>query len=96
MAFRVEISTPARRQILRWGLSDTMLVEVNPRLGELGEATSDKLVRLRKTYDGLYYILSQIDPENRIREHVFVFHVVFSQDEERLIVLRGTYQRRDH
>ncbi len=38
---------------------------------------------------------SVIDPENRLRQHIFVFQVVYSQDEQTLIIANGGYWRRE-
>jgi hypothetical protein len=95
VAFRIRWATQANRQVNSWQLSDVLLVEVHLRLQQLEQDPARLLVRLRQPFDGMCYRFSLVDPENRLREHRFLFHVVYSQDEERLIVVRGAYQRRD-
>ena len=96
MAYRVQLSTLVNRQIASWHLSDTMLVEVQLRLRQdLREDPARSLIRLREPFDGMCYLFSMIDPENRLREHLFAFQVLYHSDEERIVVARGGYQRRD-
>jgi len=73
-----------------------MLTEAYLRLqGELAENPAQSLVRTGQPFDGLCFLFSMVDPENRLREHFFAFHVVYSQDEERIIIVRGDYRRQD-
>ncbi len=96
MPFRVRFSRLVNPQIAIWQLADAMLVEVHLRLrGSLQENPAQVLSRLRQPFDGLCYHFSMVDPENRLREHAFIFHVLYSQDEEEIIVARGGYLRRD-
>jgi hypothetical protein len=96
MSFKVRIRPEVARKIAGWGLSDPVLVEVYLRLREV--LPLDPLACLRrvvKPFDGMVYEFSFVDPENRFREHFFVFLVVYGQDEESLIVASGGYFRRD-
>jgi len=96
VAFRVQFSSLVGRQIASWQLSDSMLVEVNLRLREsLKVNPAQVLIRTQRPFDGMCYYFRMIDPENRLREHRFFFHVVYSQDEEQIIIARGGYDRRD-
>ena len=96
MPYRVQLSNLVNRQIASWQLSDTMLVEVRLRLHQaLRENPAQSLIRVREPFDGMCYELSMIDPQNRLREHLFTFQVVYHSDEERIIVTRGGYERRD-
>jgi hypothetical protein len=96
MPYRVVLSSLVGRQIASWGLPDFLLVEINLRLRrDLAENPAASLVRLDTPFEGMCYPLSLIDPDNRLRQHGFLFHVVYSQDEETITVARGGYQRRD-
>jgi hypothetical protein len=86
-----------RQQIASWQLSDFLLVEVHLRFRQdLAENPALALRRQRRPFNGMCYRWSMVDPENRLREHLFVFHVGYSQDEESVIVARGRYRRRDN
>src|SRR5262245_1744664 len=85
----------AARISQKWKLSDFALVEVNLRLRhELPADHPTLLRRVRQPFDGVVYEFSFVDPEYRLCEHRFIFHVVFSQDEEALIIVNGGYERR--
>lgn len=86
MSYRVRSSPTFTRKLTTWGLSDTLLVEVHLRLAD---EMPGRLERTQEPYDGMGYRFGMIDPENRLREYAFFFHVVFSQDEEALIVQDG-------
>jgi hypothetical protein len=96
MPYRVQIRPSVRSKIAGWGLSDFVLVDGYLYLNEV-LPTDPKafLRRARQPFDGLLYEFSFIDPENRLRQHLFVFLIVYSQDEETLIVANGAYLRRD-
>ena len=97
MSFRVEFTRHLRQQIISWQLSDFLLVEVYLRLRQdLADQPARVLRRQRRPFDGMCYTFSMVDPENRLREHLFVFHVLYSQDEDRIFVARGRYRRRDN
>ena len=90
MPYRVELRPRVTRQIVSWGLSDSLFVEVHLRLQRnLTENPAFALLRTEQPFDGMTFRFSLIDPENRLRECLFVFHVLYSQDEERLIVVRA-------
>jgi hypothetical protein len=52
------------------------------------------LQRTQWPFDGMTYYLSLVDPDNRLCEHLLIFHVYYGQDEERLIIANGNYWRR--
>ena len=93
MAYRVKILPHVRRRIAAWQLPDFLLVDVYLRLGEdLPRDAPGCLVRTRLPFDGMCYAFSIIDPSDRLRTHTFVFQILFSQDEERLLVCQAGYQ----
>jgi hypothetical protein len=94
VSYKVVILPHAKRQIISWKLPDTVLVEVYIRLGEfLPKEPHRTLARERQPFDGMVYHFRMIDPENRLCEHFFAFHVWYSQDEETLLVRRGAHVR---
>lgn len=93
MSFSVEIGRHVSRRINAWGLSDSVLVEVYLRLQSLSDDAAGKLQRVRTPFDGMVFGFSLVDPENRLLEHAFVFHVEYSQDETSIRVITGAYLR---
>ena len=94
MSYRVNVRNSIHRRILKWGLSDTMLVEVFLRLREnLPANLPELLTRTVKPFDGMTYHFSLVDPENRLCRHSFWFHLLFSQDEESLLVVNAAHRR---
>jgi hypothetical protein len=81
------------RAILRWGLSDNVFVEVRLRLNSLANNPARQLVRTTEPIDGMSYTFGLIDPQNRLCEHFFRFHVLYGQDEETIYVVGGTHFR---
>jgi hypothetical protein len=67
-----------------------MWAEVLLRLLQvLPSSPTQHLQRVRQPFDGMVYQFSMIDPEDRLTEHHFSFHVVYGQDEQTLFVPRG-------
>ena len=77
-------------------MSDFVLVDVNIQLLEVLPSNPGRLMRrARYPFDGMVFDFRLIDPENRLREHLFAFQVLYSQDEESLIIAKAGYERRD-
>jgi hypothetical protein len=94
MSFRVEIPSVVQRRIVSWSLPDFVFVEVHLRLTEdLANDPKRFLIRTRQPFDGMAFFFELIDPSNRLCVHRFVFQIVYSQDEERILVARGAYAR---
>jgi hypothetical protein len=92
MSFKIVYSDRVRRRIASWRLPDPILVEVYLRLGEdLVDNPAQKLKRTYGTMDGMSYWFRIVDPANRFQEYRFRFHIVYGQDEERLIVVTGGF-----
>jgi hypothetical protein len=95
MAFRSMIRRSVRQGIASWGLTDDTLVDVYRHLNETMPQTAPGcLDRVKKPFDGMVYPFTLIDPQNRLCEHVFAFQVLYSQDEETLVVAKGVHLRR--
>ncbi len=96
MPIQVELTPLVRRQIASWGLPDSLLVETYLRLQrDLSQNPAQVLIRTEQPFDGMCYGYSIIDPGNRLREYLFLFQVLYSQNEERLLVVRGGCQWRE-
>lgn len=94
MSYRVVWNNSAVRIAQTWALPDTVFVEMWLQVNRLADNPADLLVRTRAPFDGLVYPFEIIDPTNRLCVHRFRFHVVYSQDEERLFIVSGRYARR--
>lgn len=94
MPYKVVILPQAKRQIRSWQLPDSVLVEVYIRLGErLSVEPHRTLARTQRPFDGMVYYFRMMEPENRLCEHFFAFHVIYGQDEETLFIPRGAHIR---
>src|SRR5216683_520916 len=94
MSYRVQIHPSVARKLITWQLPDFALVEVYLRLRDrLRENPASQLRRARRPFEGMVYEFSFVDVENRLCEHHFVFHVVYGQDEETLLIANGGYKR---
>jgi len=90
--YRVQVERLATRQIASWNLSDFVLTEVLLRLHQtLRDNPSALLERTEQPFDGMSYPFGLIDPENRLCQHFFRFHVLYAADETTLFVARGAY-----
>ena len=96
MSYKVILWPSVAKTIASWDLSNYLLVDVYLFLREvLPSNPSGFLRRDALPFDGMLFEFNIIDPENRLRQHFFTFQVVFSQDEEALIIARGAYYRTD-
>lgn len=93
MSYRVLPTRRLRAKILSWGLSDFVLTDIYLRLSELADNPAEQLVSLESPFTGMVLRHSLIDPENRMCQHVFWFHVVYSADETALLVINGAHFR---
>lgn len=94
MEYKTRLGPLVRRQIIRWGLPDGLLVDVHLRL-------NDELPRSPTTFptrdpnwfggEGMVYGFDLIDLENRMLVHAFRFQVFYNADEQTLIVVRGAH-----
>jgi hypothetical protein len=91
MSFKVRIRSSIRRRISQWALPDGVLVDVYLRLQNLAEDPWEKMARVSKPFDGMVYGFSMVDPTNRFREHLFLFHIRIGQDEETLDVVNAAH-----
>jgi hypothetical protein len=89
VAYSLRVEPSVRRAIASWLLPDGVLVEVYLRLQRLQDRPAELLARAEAPFDGMNYAFDFRDPENVARHYFFAFHVVYGQDEERLIVARG-------
>ena len=80
---------------MSWGLSEFVLMDVLLYLNEvLPTSPTTYLRRARTPFDGMLFEFYLIDPENRLCEHAFVFHVLYGQDEASLLIRHGGHIRK--
>src|SRR5262249_36136441 len=73
---------------------DFVFVEVHLRLNEdLPRGAPGNLLQVAAPFDGLVYFFEMVDPENRLVNHAFAFHILVRADEETLLVADGRYLR---
>lgn len=91
MEYRVRVEPAVNRTILSWNLSDTLFVEVHLRMNGI---RLEYLSCIEKPFAGMAFGFSIVDPDNRLREHDFLFQVMFGSDEQTLIVSRAFHQEK--
>jgi hypothetical protein len=95
MSFKVRLGTLAIAQIRTWHLPDKILAEVYLFLRVvLPQDLENNLSRESQPFDrskGMTCNFTRRDPHVRGREHHFIFHVFFGQDEESLYIAQGAY-----
>ncbi len=97
MSYITRLDPLVFRQLVRWGLSDSVRVEAHLRLNDrLPRSPATLLVRDPSLFEGegMTYQFDLIDPENRLLEHRFAFQVFYHADEQTLIVHRGIHVAR--
>ncbi len=96
MGYRIRIHRRVINLIRGWNLPDRIPEEVDLFLEVVLPADPENnLIRETAPYDGMVWQFTRRDPDIRGREHDFIFHVFFSQDEEALLIERGSYTRED-
>jgi len=94
MAYRVRIHRRVVNLIRGWSLPDRIQEEVELYLAEVLPADlENNLSRESSPYNGMVCKFSRRDPDVKNREHHFIFHVFFSQDEEYLRIENGSCDR---
>ncbi len=96
MPYRVELYAGLKRAIQKeWQLADFLVVDIAMRLHKdwLGTDPAQYLVPSDDLRGGMIYRFSVVDPTNRLAEHIFVFRVLYGQDEQTLWVIEGGYYR---
>jgi hypothetical protein len=93
VSYKVVWTRSAGRAAASWNLSDQAYVEMRLRVEMLSRNPADLLVRTNKPIDGLTYFVEFIDPTNRLCVHGFSFHVLYSQDEQTIYIVRATHFR---
>jgi hypothetical protein len=94
VSYKVRIARPVAATIASWDLPDHLLVEVYLRLrDDLSRHPADSLIRLHDLVDRLMYSFSIRDLSNRTFDYIFVFQVVYGQDEESIVILDAHYER---
>ena len=94
MSYITRLDPLVYRQLVRWGLSDAVRVEVHLHLNDrLPRSPTALLIRDPSLFEdeGMTYQFELIDPENRLLEHHFLFQVFYHADEQTLIIRRGIH-----
>ena len=97
MPYRVRVSRSVRQAIRDWHLSDTVFTHVQMLLDRhrLGTNPASQLIPARDVEGGMLLVFSLVDPDNRFREHSFLFRVFYDQDEETLWVVEASHLQTD-
>ena len=93
MSYKIAWRRSVAKIVTTWGLTDQVWVEMHLRINSLMQNPADRLVRTTKPFDGMVLAFQFVDPSNRLCEHYFAFQVKYSQDEESLYIVRGSYAR---
>jgi hypothetical protein len=95
MPFKIRIARRVMTQIQGWHLPDKIQVEVYLYLQEVLPADPENnLSRESEPFDkGMTCRFTRRDHHVQGREHHFIFHVFFSQDEETLCIERAAYEQ---
>ena len=94
MSFNVVWRSAARDKVATFRLPDQVLVEVYLRAEDLADRPAERLVRIRKPFDGLAYYFSVVDPGNRLAEYHFVLFVRYAADEQTILIVGATCMAR--
>src|SRR5262249_45196383 len=89
--YRTRLDPLVRRQMIRWGLSDSLLVDVHLHLNNELPSSPTSFLQKDLTWaggEGLVYDFQLVDPDNRMLVHAFRFQVFYLADETTLLVAR--------
>jgi hypothetical protein len=92
--YTIRLDALVRRQMIRWNLPDSLLVDIHLRLNdELSLSPASVLQNDPNCFggDGMVYGFDLIDPNNRMLVHAFRFQVFYHADEQTLLVARGAH-----
>jgi len=92
--YQVRVDALIRRQMIRWKLSDSLLVDVHLRLKEELPLSPKTFLRNDSNWfesGGMVYGFALIDPDNRMLVHAFHFQIYYHADEQTLLVTRGAH-----
>lgn len=91
--FQIRLHPRVRNQLIGWGLSEFLLVEVYLQLREkLGQNPIDHLHRDTEG-DGNFFVFETRDPGDPHFQQIFMFRVHFDEDEKTLNIVNGSYWR---
>ena len=92
--YRTRLDPLVRRQLNRWKLPDSLLVDVHLRLNDDLPRSPTTFLQQEPTWfdaEGMIYGFDLIDPHNRMLVHAFRFQVFYHSDEQTLLVTRGAH-----
>ena|SRR5258708_2237406 len=94
MGYTVRLSKRVKWQIPRWGLSDTMLVDVYLQLKDyLSMGEPPWYLHRDPDGPGSLYAFNLWEENRPDFQHIFMFRVFFDEDEKHLNVVNGSYWR---
>ena len=94
MEYRTRLDPLVRRQLIRWNLPDSLLVDVHLRLNDELPRTPTTLLSKEPTWfhgEGMVYGFDLLAPDNRMLVHAFRFQFFYHSDEQTLLVVRGAH-----
>ena len=94
MEYKIRLDALVRRQIIRWKLADSLMVDVYLRLNDELPRSPTSILQKDPTWfgnEGMVYGFDLIDPDNRMLVHAFRFQVFYHADEETLLVARAAH-----
>ena len=94
LEYRIRLDPLVRRQLIRWSLADSLLVDVHIHLNDVLPVSPTTFLRNDPAWfggDGMVYGFDLNDPVNRMLVHAFRFHVFYHADEQTLLVARGAH-----
>ena len=90
--YKIRLDALVRRQMIRWKLPDSLLVDVHLRLSDELPSSPTTFLQSDPSWfggDGMVYGFDLVEPDNRMLVHAFRFQVVYHADEQTLLVVRG-------
>jgi hypothetical protein len=90
VSFNVVWLPPARDKVVSFRLPDQVFVEVYLRARDLTDRPAERLIRVRKPFDGMAYHYSVADPDNRLAEYRFRLFVRYAADEQTIVIVGAT------
>ncbi len=92
--YKTRLEPLVRRQLVRWNLSEDLLVDVHLRLNDDLSTIPVSILRKESTWfggEGMVYGFDLVDRNNRMLVHAFRFQVFYHSDEQTLLVARGAH-----
>jgi hypothetical protein len=92
--YKTRLDPLVRRQLIRWNLPDSLLIDVHLRLGDELPRSPTSFLRKDPAWfggEGMVCEFDLVDRNNRMLVHFFRFQVFYLTDEQTLLVTRGAH-----